>query len=134
MKQYHMYLHNVPFHHHFLTTQVFRRGYNTLRKDSVILGYDTISLGNQLWHFETSQCFQTVGNVLPNYTSYSRRPESSTTPLWRTQDSPMQIKQPTFLLKKDEEVIYIHHSPSFLIRNNIITKDGQKKTFWLLIG
>jgi hypothetical protein len=92
MKQHHMYLHNVPFHYHFLTKKVCGSGYNILMKDSVILGYDTISLGNQLWHFETAQCFQTVGNVPANYTSYSRRPESSTTPLWRTQDSTMQIK------------------------------------------
>jgi len=59
-----MYLHNVPFHHHFLTMKVCGRGYSILLKDSIILGYDTISLGNQLQHFETAQCCQTVGNVL----------------------------------------------------------------------
>jgi len=64
MKQYHKYLHNVPFHQHFLTMKVCRREYNILLKDSVIPEYDTISLGNQLQHSETAQCCQTVGNVL----------------------------------------------------------------------
>jgi len=51
MKQNHMYSHNVPFHHHFLTMKVCGRRYNILLKDSVILGYDTISwvIGCDIW-------------------------------------------------------------------------------------